>query len=119
MRIDFKDEAALKTLTRCLLKQDFNLSVNLPPKQLVPTLPLRLNYILWIEDFIETFKLKDVIGLDIGRFLRTAQVQLYITVHNPNMITDSTFDPQAVVHRAFTHCWQRDEIPTGVCLALN
>lgn len=92
MRIDFKDEAALKTLTRCLLKQDFNLSVNLPPKQLVPTLPLRLNYILWIEDFIETFKLKDVIGLDIGRFLRTAQVQLYITVHNPNMITDSTFD---------------------------
>lgn len=68
MRIDFKDENALKTLTKCLLKRDFKLNVNLPPKQLVPTLSLRLNYILWIEDMIEKFQLKDVTGLDIGNF---------------------------------------------------
>lgn len=67
VRLDFKNENALRTLTTCLLRRDFNLTVNLPPKQLVPTLSLRLNYILWIEDIVETFKLKNVIGLDIGK----------------------------------------------------
>lgn len=75
MNIDFKDEAALKTLTKCLLKQDFNLTVDLPPKQLVPTLPLRLNYILWIEDIIETLKMSDVIGLDIGKFFLISRLK--------------------------------------------
>lgn len=68
VHIDFKDELALRTLTLCLLKRDFNLTVELPPEQLVPTLPLRLNYILWIEDILNTFELSDVIGLDIGEF---------------------------------------------------
>lgn len=67
VKIDFKDESALRKLTLCLLKRDFNLTVELPPEQLVPTLPLRLNYILWIEDIIDTFKLKEVTGLDIGK----------------------------------------------------
>lgn len=68
VHIDFKDELALRTLTLCLLKRDFDLTVELPPEQLVPTLPLRLNYILWIEDILNAFELSDVIGLDIGEF---------------------------------------------------
>ncbi|XP_031618698.1 U6 small nuclear RNA (adenine-(43)-N(6))-methyltransferase [Contarinia nasturtii] len=66
VHINFKDENAVKTLTTCLLKRDFNLVVHLPPKQLVPTLPLRLNYILWLEDIVKTFRFENVIGLDIG-----------------------------------------------------
>lgn len=67
LHIDFKDENALKTLTKCLLERDFNLTVHLPPKQLVPTLPLRLNYILWIEDIVKKFQFDNIIGLDIGK----------------------------------------------------
>nr|CAG4651750.1 EOG090X04JL [Triops cancriformis] len=62
--IDYKDPEALRALTTCLLKRDFNLLVELPPDRLVPTLPLRFNYILWIEDLIN--KAEDVHGIDIG-----------------------------------------------------
>lgn len=67
IHINFKNEKALRILTQCLLKKDFNLNVTLPESKLIPTLPLRLNYILWIEDIMHTFKLKDVIGIDIGK----------------------------------------------------
>lgn len=52
-----------------LLKRDFNLDVELPPDRLVPTLPLRLNYLLWIEDLLQIVKpVNDVKihGIDIG-----------------------------------------------------
>lgn len=50
-----------------LLLKDFHLDVELPAKFLTPTLPLRLNYLLWIEDILETLNLKeDITGLDIG-----------------------------------------------------
>ncbi|KAF9822652.1 hypothetical protein SFRURICE_012431 [Spodoptera frugiperda] len=65
--IDFKDPHALRVLTKCLLKSDFNLEVDIPADRLVPTLPLRLNYILWIEDLMEAIQRKENIrGLDIG-----------------------------------------------------
>ncbi|XP_063383902.1 U6 small nuclear RNA (adenine-(43)-N(6))-methyltransferase [Cydia fagiglandana] len=65
--IDFKDPHALRVLTRCLLKSDFNLDVKIPEDRLVPTLPLRLNYLLWIEDLMKAIKRTEhVKGLDIG-----------------------------------------------------
>ncbi|XP_047991631.1 U6 small nuclear RNA (adenine-(43)-N(6))-methyltransferase [Leguminivora glycinivorella] len=65
--IDFKDPHSLRVLTRCLLKSDFNLDVKIPEDRLVPTLPLRLNYLLWIEDLIKAIKRTGHIkGLDIG-----------------------------------------------------
>lgn len=69
MKIDFKNEESLRVLTEVLLKHDFNLEVKIPPKKLVPTLPLRLNYILWIEDLMKHASFHDmeeVIGIDIG-----------------------------------------------------
>lgn len=56
-------------LTEVLLKHDFNLEVKIPPNKLVPTLPLRINYILWIEDlmkYISFNEMQEVIGIDIG-----------------------------------------------------
>ncbi|KAI5637238.1 U6 small nuclear RNA (adenine-(43)-N(6))-methyltransferase [Phthorimaea operculella] len=65
--IDFKNPHCLRVLTKCLLKSDFGLDVVIPEDRLVPTLPLRLNYILWIEDLLTAIGRTDNIkGLDIG-----------------------------------------------------
>ncbi|XP_041979641.1 U6 small nuclear RNA (adenine-(43)-N(6))-methyltransferase [Aricia agestis] len=65
--IDFKNPHALRILTKCLLKSDFNLDVKIPEDRLVPTLPLRLNYILWIEDLLSCIGPCDFVrGIDIG-----------------------------------------------------
>lgn len=56
-------------LTEVLLKHDFNLEVKIPSNKLVPTLPLRINYILWIEDlmkYISFIEMQEIIGIDIG-----------------------------------------------------
>ncbi|XP_013145089.1 PREDICTED: methyltransferase-like protein 16 [Papilio polytes] len=64
--IDFKDTRALRILTKCLLKSDFDLDVIIPEDRLVPTLPLRLNYILWVEDLMISIHKEHPSGLDIG-----------------------------------------------------
>ena len=64
VHMDFKDPSSLRALTWTLLKNDFQLDVDLPDSRLVPTIPLRLNYLLWIEDmFINENSIK---GVDIG-----------------------------------------------------
>ncbi|TMW54116.1 hypothetical protein DOY81_000792 [Sarcophaga bullata] len=66
--IDYKNEIALRTLTQTLLLEYFDLKVEFAPGSLVPTLPLRLNYILWIEDLLNWPNKSSVIvkGIDIG-----------------------------------------------------
>ncbi|XP_069684190.1 U6 small nuclear RNA (adenine-(43)-N(6))-methyltransferase [Periplaneta americana] len=68
MTIDFKNQEALRSLTTTLLHKDFGLQVGIPPNRLVPTLPLRLNYLLWIEDLIQTAACskEQIKGVDIG-----------------------------------------------------
>lgn len=58
----------MRALTTVLLKRDFNLEVELPPDRLIPTLPLRLNYLLWIEDLVSINQSPSerVHGIDIG-----------------------------------------------------
>lgn len=67
--IDYADPVALRSLTECLLDTDFRLKVTIPADRLVPTLPMRLNYLLWIEDLINFAQLdrnEKIVGLDIG-----------------------------------------------------
>ncbi|XP_055530951.1 U6 small nuclear RNA (adenine-(43)-N(6))-methyltransferase [Wyeomyia smithii] len=71
IKLDYKNKTALQLLTHCLLLRDFKLDVELPPDKLIPTLPLRLNYVHWLEDFETAFGWKvnkdaGVRGLDIG-----------------------------------------------------
>lgn len=67
LKIDFKNVEALRVFTKCCLHKDFNLNINLPPNKLLPTIPLRLNYLLWIEDLLNEHKIIDnVVGIDIG-----------------------------------------------------
>lgn len=49
------------------MKKDFALDVEIPTNKLIPTVPLRLNYILWIEDLLTiSQKTENVKGIDIG-----------------------------------------------------
>lgn len=68
--MDFKDEDSLRVLAKTLLKNDFDLDVNIPRGYLVPTIPLRLNYILWLEDIFQAFgsqeEKSELHGIDIG-----------------------------------------------------
>lgn len=65
--LDFKDASALRALSRTLLKKDFELEVDIPVNKLIPTIPLRLNYLLWLEDLLNIQKSNDEInGIDIG-----------------------------------------------------
>ncbi|KAI8093706.1 S-adenosyl-L-methionine dependent methyltransferase [Halteromyces radiatus] len=68
--IDFKNPEAVRELTCCLLKHDFDLDVHFPLNRLCPPIPNRLNYLLWIEDLLEESSISDnkknVMGIDIG-----------------------------------------------------
>ena len=68
-KINFKDPYSLRVLTITLLENDFHLNVDLPLNRLIPAIPQRLNYILWIEDLISLLnqpKNTQIIGIDIG-----------------------------------------------------
>ena len=64
--INFKDAACLKALSEALLLADFGLSVHLPLNRLIPAVPQRLNYILWLEDLLSDDKKDSVTGIDVG-----------------------------------------------------
>lgn len=68
MSLDFKNLESIRALTCTLLKEDFNLDVEIPLDRLIPTLPLRLNYLLWIEDILIHNKITEAVkGIDIGK----------------------------------------------------
>lgn len=64
-----------RQLTRSLLKADFGLSLELPLDRLCPPVPVRWNYVRWIQELLDTTSdnysegydpNRDIIGLDIG-----------------------------------------------------
>ncbi|CAG8509194.1 1874_t:CDS:10 [Acaulospora morrowiae] len=67
--IDFKNPEAVRELTYCLLRNDFNLVLEIPLDSLCPPIPNRLNYVHWIEDLVSTTEMRQdrsVYGIDIG-----------------------------------------------------
>ncbi|KAF9228174.1 hypothetical protein BS17DRAFT_692951 [Gyrodon lividus] len=74
--IDFKSQLAQRRLTEALLYLDFNINLILPDNRLcppvsiagTPTVPPRLNYVLWIQDIVKTIASSGEIvrGIDIG-----------------------------------------------------
>eukprot|EP00128_Syssomonas_multiformis_P006345 Colp12_sorted_trinity150504_noHs@26487 len=64
--IDYKDPAALRELTYVLLSEDFGIKLQIPLDKLIPTVPNRLDYILWISDLIDQKTGEEVKGIDIG-----------------------------------------------------
>lgn len=63
--VNFKEPEAVRALTCTLLKEDFGLTIEIPLERLIPTVPLRLNYIHWVEDLTDGQKQLRR-GIDIG-----------------------------------------------------
>ncbi|XP_014212284.1 U6 small nuclear RNA (adenine-(43)-N(6))-methyltransferase [Copidosoma floridanum] len=98
VKINFKDVESLRVLTKTLLAHDFQLNVDIPPKHLVPALPLRLNYILWIEDLLKHIGIDDLTsihGIDIGTGALCIYPLLFAQIYKSNMIA-SEIDPESV-----------------------
>ena len=51
-QLDWSSPQALTELCRVLLWHDFGVRWELPPDRLCPTVPSRLNYLLWLEDLL-------------------------------------------------------------------
>ncbi|KAG8731762.1 hypothetical protein FRC11_002460, partial [Ceratobasidium sp. 423] len=65
--LNFKDDAANRTLTRALLNRDFGLNVTLLEDRLCPPVPNRLNYVLWISELVKVLSPEEpIVGVDIG-----------------------------------------------------
>ncbi|KAG2458891.1 RNA N6-adenosine-methyltransferase mettl16 isoform X2 [Polypterus senegalus] len=62
--LNFRDPEAVRALTCTLLKEDFGLTIEIPLERLIPTVPLRLNYIHWVEDLVG--RQTPCRGIDIG-----------------------------------------------------
>lgn len=69
--VNFKEPEAVRALTCTLLKEDFGLTIEIPLERLIPTVPLRLNYIHWVEDLIDGQK-QPRRGIDIGTFISSS-----------------------------------------------
>lgn len=65
-----------RQLTKSLLKADFNLEIDLSDDRLCPPVPVRWNYVRWVQELVDTtsedpfressdFE-RDVVGLDVG-----------------------------------------------------
>jgi 23S rRNA (adenine1618-N6)-methyltransferase len=74
-QLDFSDPESIRQLTKALLLRDFNLSIELPEDRLCPPVPNRFNYIIWLQDLLDStsddFREKhdpdrEVIGLDMS-----------------------------------------------------
>ncbi|XP_050295563.1 U6 small nuclear RNA (adenine-(43)-N(6))-methyltransferase [Anthonomus grandis grandis] len=97
---DFKDPNALRALSRTLLKKDFNLDVEMPSNKLVPTIPLRLNYILWIEDLLGFIQKEGIVkGIDIGTGASCIYPLMAAKKNNWKMLATETDDESVVCAR--------------------
>ncbi|KAH0113202.1 hypothetical protein KCU66_g11664, partial [Aureobasidium melanogenum] len=52
--VDFQDPKALQQLTKSILKRDFKLELELPGDRLCPPVPVRYNYVRWLQDLMDT-----------------------------------------------------------------
>ncbi|VDN04745.1 unnamed protein product [Thelazia callipaeda] len=96
LRIDFRDSSAVRALARTLLLSDFDLDVEIPVDCLVPRIPQRLNYLLFIDDLLKINGIsKDALGIDIGTGASCVYALLGAKQYNWKFLaTDS--DPFAV-----------------------
>jgi 23S rRNA (adenine1618-N6)-methyltransferase len=75
-RLNFKNADHQRVLTKAILRQYFKLSIELPDGRLIPPVPVRYEYIKWIQRLLDTTSgnfssvdydpSRSVFGLDVG-----------------------------------------------------
>jgi len=63
--VNFRDAEAVRAVTKVLLKDMYGIDFDMPLHHLCPPVPQRLNYLLWVSDFLDSNQ-PDVRCLDIG-----------------------------------------------------
>eukprot|EP01138_Halocafeteria_seosinensis_P006161 gb/GECG01006300.1/.p1 GENE.gb/GECG01006300.1/~~gb/GECG01006300.1/.p1 ORF type:complete len:559 (+),score=55.58 gb/GECG01006300.1/:1-1677(+) len=108
-RIEWGNREAVKCLTRILLKRDFGVEWTIPEQNLVPPVPSRLNYIMWIDDLVNSYTdliLKEkqdqdrICGIDVGAGASCIYPLLGTTLKGWNFI--ATESDKASVDHAHT-----------------
>uniref|UniRef100_A0AAR2INL7 Methyltransferase like 16 n=1 Tax=Pygocentrus nattereri TaxID=42514 RepID=A0AAR2INL7_PYGNA len=89
--LNFKDPEAVRALTCTLLKEDFGLTIEIPLERLIPTVPLRLNYIHWVEDLTEgqgSSRRGIDIGISLGKQFKSSCScsSVYLSCHTEPVI---------------------------------
>ena len=66
--VNFRIPEVVRSLAICLFDKDYNLQIQLPSDRLAPTLPSRINYILWVEDLLNCLSNveSNITILDVG-----------------------------------------------------
>ena len=81
--LNFDDRDAVRALSKAILAEYYGLNVDIPPDCLRPRIPLRVNYILWIEDLLDQLTIKNketetAIGLDIGKLVIVVDIGIIL-----------------------------------------
>jgi len=86
VHVEFRDPASLRALTWALLKNDFNVDISIPLDRLIPTVPLRLNYILWLEDIFDSAAKPQLVGIDIGKKVTLCDKKVHLFYFSNNSV---------------------------------
>ncbi|KXS95410.1 hypothetical protein AC578_6778 [Pseudocercospora eumusae] len=105
--IDFHDPKVVQQLTKSLLKHDFGLTLTLPDDRLCPPVPVRWNYVRWIQDLLDTTSdsfsslydpERQVLGLDIGVGASCIYALLACTSRPEWRMAGTDIDAQSLEH---------------------
>ncbi|WFD44228.1 hypothetical protein MPSI1_002894 [Malassezia psittaci] len=102
--VNWDDEEVKRTVSEAILRHDFGIDVRLSSDRLCPSVPNRLNYVLWIEDLVNSLHWYDcqdpsyARGIDIG----TGSIAIYACLackRNPLWsIVGTDIDADAIEH---------------------
>ena len=92
--INWNDAKAVLTLNKCLLKKDFNVDYyDVPSNFLIPTIPSRLNYLLFLKKLLMIFDLENteqITVIDIGTGANIIYPLLGCSKYHWNFIASDT-----------------------------
>ena len=66
---NFKEQNSLIAVAQAIMKHYFKVKWEIPPENLCPRIPARLNYLLWVYLQLSSWKIKKVLDIGTGASL--------------------------------------------------
>lgn len=104
--VAWEEPAAVRAITSALLREDFGIEATLPLNRLCPTLPNRVNYLLWVEDLVHALHPHDCAnatearGIDLGTGCVAIYACLACAMHRRWTMVGTDIDEAALAHAA-------------------